>query len=261
MRNIELGNLQDVKKIQTSKNSEILAENRAYPNEKSVVPSQFLPYNKGCNYISDLNWLIEFVLNGDNDAFNKIDAKIRPLLRNIAARKVIDRGYNTSLINDVVQSTILKVYEGIKLGKYISAEHLTNSAIRTLINNIEDIYRPKDKSSYAVNTRLFKVNSEGDFEVFSIAADGDVDNAIISQPISFDEVLESQDIEMDKIVFHLNDIADSHKEIISLRFFDGLSIDEIADYLDISETNANSRLFRATKSLRIKINKASYRTI
>lgn len=47
----------------------------------------------------------------------------------------------------------------------------------------------------------------------------------------------------------LNQLEEKHKQVFELRYFDQLSMKEIADVIDISEGTVKSRLFYATKKL------------
>lgn len=255
MENIVLGRLEGVEKFETSKFAEVLAEHRIYPNEESVDLSKFVKDRAENNYIEDFSWLVEFIKLGDSKAFNKIDDLLRPLLKGIANKKIIDRGFNTSLINDLVQNTLLKVYESIKIGSYdnFGENDIIRSSVRIIMNNIEDIYRPRDKNSHFVKTRLFKVNESGDFEVNSLSNKGDVETITISEPTISNEYELNLVGGNSKISRALNQISDSHKEIIALRFVENLNHDVIAEVLDISVQNSQSRLNRAVKNLRTKL--------
>lgn len=68
-------------------------------------------------------------------------------------------------------------------------------------------------------------------------ADKEVDKA------SFNEVLQK---ELDKL-------GDKHKEVFMLRHFDGLSLEEIAETLDINTGTVKSRLHHATKTVADKL--------
>lgn len=68
-------------------------------------------------------------------------------------------------------------------------------------------------------------------------ADKEVDKA------SFNQVLQK---ELDKL-------GDKHKEVFMLRHFDGLSLEEIAETLDINTGTVKSRLHHATKTVADKL--------
>lgn len=52
---------------------------------------------------------------------------------------------------------------------------------------------------------------------------------------------------------HLEDLKQEHKEVFSMRHFDGLSIKEIAEATNVNEGTIKSRLFYATKCLAEKL--------
>jgi len=53
----------------------------------------------------------------------------------------------------------------------------------------------------------------------------------------------------DSFYRELNALDEKHKSVFSLRHFEGLSMKEIAEALDINEGTVKSRLFYATKTL------------
>ncbi|MEX1001265.1 MAG: RNA polymerase sigma factor [Crocinitomicaceae bacterium] len=67
------------------------------------------------------------------------------------------------------------------------------------------------------------------------------------------------DKEVDKINFNeqlkieLNKLNDKHREVFMLRHFDGLSLNEIAETLEINAGTVKSRLHHATKTLAAKL--------
>lgn len=80
-------------------------------------------------------------------------------------------------------------------------------------------------------------------------------------PIGFEakDCNELQDKTIDKklfsksLQFELNKLNDKHKDVFVLRHFDGLSLKEIAEVLEINEGTVKSRLHHATKSLASKL--------
>ena len=70
---------------------------------------------------------------------------------------------------------------------------------------------------------------------------------------------ELQDKTVDKksfstsLQFELSKLNDKHRDVFTLRHFDGLSMKEIAEVLDINEGTVKSRLHHATKTLASKL--------
>jgi RNA polymerase sigma-70 factor (ECF subfamily) len=52
---------------------------------------------------------------------------------------------------------------------------------------------------------------------------------------------------------HLSNLKQEHKEVFSMRHFDGLSIKEIAEATNVNEGTIKSRLFYSTKCLAEKL--------
>jgi len=86
-------------------------------------------------------------------------------------------------------------------------------------------------------------------------------------PIGFEarDTTELQDKKVDKntfsdsLQFELSQLNDKHKDVFVLRHFDGLSIKEIAEVLEINAGTVKSRLHHVTKTLASKL--AMYRKI
>ena len=235
-----------------------IAETRYYSDDgtEEVDLSKFVAHKSKNNYIENYPLLVELTKTGDRKAFDKIDALMRGLLKNISTRKISDRGFNSGLTNDLVQETILKVYESILLGKFdgFDKDDLLRSSVRIMTNSIEDVCRPKDKNSHYVKTRLFDVTSDGEFEINSINEYGENEKRTISEPMSLIEsadLLVTQKFMVGKALDLLNN---SYKEIIDLRFAENLEHKEIAKHLDISVSNSQTKLDRALKSLKTKVN-------
>lgn len=63
----------------------------------------------------------------------------------------------------------------------------------------------------------------------------------------------------ESLKYELNKLKDKHKEVFMLRHFEGLSIKEIANVLEINEGTVKSRLHNVTKDLAAKL--AMYRKL
>ena len=64
------------------------------------------------------------------------------------------------------------------------------------------------------------------------------------------------DEEIQRLVTLLNELEESHLDLIELRFFQELSFREIADIYSISEANAKMRLYRLLEKIKLQWNKA-----
>tara|TARA_R110002096_G_scaffold279708_1_gene473940 strand:- start:140 stop:730 length:591 start_codon:yes stop_codon:yes gene_type:complete len=66
--------------------------------------------------------------------------------------------------------------------------------------------------------------------------------------VNFDKQSFSESLKME-----LNKLKEKHREVFMLRHFEGLSLKEIADVLDINEGTVKSRLHNVTKTLASKL--------
>ena len=86
-------------------------------------------------------------------------------------------------------------------------------------------------------------------------------NTSYDVPEHFDgkDTNDGADVEVDKKSFNevlkieLNKLGDKHKEVFMLRHFEGMSLDEIAETLEINTGTVKSRLHHATKTLADKL--------
>mgnify|MGYP003660626769 CR=1 FL=1 len=229
---IQFGNLTDLPKEKTSKFIEACAEIKTEPNIKGVDFNNFVKDFAKNNFVEDIPLLISFAKNGEKRAFNKIDNIFRPLLLNIATAKVRDRAFNTGLIFDLVQNTLLKVYENIMLGKFddMKENDFRRFMIRMLLNSVNDIYRPTQNSHYT-KIRLFRATESG-LEVDMVQSDGNIETSQISSPLIALE-LNSLDENKEKLAKALNKLNDNDRRILDLKYIKGYSHQEISEEFDL----------------------------
>jgi len=119
---------------------------------------------------------------------------------------------------DIVQDVFIKLYNSNK--KFESEDHLRYWLIRVTINYSIDYLRKRKKEINKVKL----INATNNPDV--------------------------QSDKKDKIYQAILKLKDNYKKIIILYYYDNLNIKEIADILQISQTNAQTRLARARAKLK-----------
>ncbi len=150
-----------------------------------------------------------------DEQFEIIVNKFSKTLFSIAFNYTRDRYHS----EDIVQETFFKLYRTHK--DFENEEHLKYWLIRVTINNSLDVIRKKQKEMLIDDEYVnnFPDNTELDSDKGQI----------------FSCILE---------------LKESYKTIIILHYYDNYSIKEIASILNISETNALTRLNRARVKLK-----------
>jgi RNA polymerase sigma-70 factor (ECF subfamily) len=123
---------------------------------------------------------------------------------------------------DIVQESILKALNSVD--SLANPEHIKTWFYRILVNTSLDVLRKKGKLSY-VEDIILDLNSEAkedNYENF------DLQNAMDSLPHNY-------------------------RLIISLRYFEDLKLEEIADILGENLNTVKTRLYAGLKKLRIEL--------
>ncbi|MCC6323885.1 RNA polymerase sigma factor [Candidatus Nomurabacteria bacterium] len=134
---------------------------------------------------------------------------------------------NRELALDIVQDTFTNVWEYIAKGGKIA--NIKAFLYRTLGNKIIDSYRKKQSES--------------------------LDNMIeAGYDVGFDDRSKMEEfLNGEKVWEKVSELPEAHIEILTLRYINDLSIEEIATMLDQSENNVSVRLHRALEKLKGKI--------
>lgn len=205
--------------------------------------NDFVKTTRTVNYSEKIDFLVELVKSGDNLAFDKIDEILRPVLRGYCLKKLANKS-DKSIMFDYVQETILKVLESIKLGKFDGFD--MNELVRYSCSIMIRLIIDKTRTFSSKNIRLFNVGSDGNLEINSISSSGDIEKKKIQEPIIFGEI---ENEKIDRLKLGLNMLKENEQEIIRLKYFVGLSHDEIAEKLGIQSNNSRVLTFRAVKKL------------
>ena len=158
--------------------------------------------------------LVEFAKNGDSDAFSKLIEIVKYKLYKTAMAIL----KNDDDACDAIQETLLKAYQ--KITGLKNNDFFTSWIIRILINNCYDIIRKNKKIVYLDE---------------NLADEKDTYYDLYSQESSLEYVLNSIDKDL--------------KLVTIFYYYDGLSVNEISDILNIPEGTVKSRLSRAREKI------------
>lgn len=140
------------------------------------------------------------------------------------------------LANDIFQETFMKIIITLKENRYNEEGKFIIWAKRIAHNLIIDHFRLKNKQNKVSETSF----ENEEFSIFDL---------IPVQEENIEELLISKQITSD-LLRMLDYLPDNQKEVIRLRFFDGLSFKEIADHTDTSINTTLGRVRYALINLR-----------
>lgn len=140
------------------------------------------------------------------------------------------------LANDIFQDTFMKIIVTLKEGKYNDEGKFILWAKRIAHNLIIDYYRLKCKNQ-KVSETTFDCEEFSIFDILREPSENIEDQMITSQIF--------QDVHL--MVQHL---PENQREVIKLRFFDGLSFKEIAEHTNTSINTTLGRVRYALINLR-----------
>lgn len=136
---------------------------------------------------------------------------------------------------DLVQDTFLKAWDHVAKGGEV--QNHKSFLYRILHNLIIDEYRRKKSTSLdALLEDETKANT-----IEGLMAEGSFEDAA--------DTLDSRAL-VAAIQSRMPDLPQQYREIITLRFVDGLGVGEIAEFLSVSENVVSVRIHRAVAKLR-----------
>ena len=202
-------------------------------NQQSLKPESTIKQDSWMNDSSTDKLLVERVQQGDKRAFDLLMSRYQHKLMSLVSRYISD--YQEA--QDVVQETFIKAYRALPKFRGDSAFYtwLYRIGVNTAKNHLAAKGRRPSASDVQVE----------DAEVY----DEGYRLRNIDTPES--QMLTS---ELEKAIYEaLNSLSDELRTAFSLREFDGLSYDEIAEIMECPVGTVRSRIFRARDSIDQKI--------
>lgn len=176
--------------------------------------------------------LISLYQNGSEKALAALISRHQKDLFSFIYFKLMDE----DLANDIFQDTFMKIIVTLKEGRYQDEGKFVVWAKRIAHNLIIDHFRVKAKYQKVSQTTY----ENEDFSIFDL----------IKEPSeSIEDLMITQQINSDLHSMILR-LPDNQREVLRLRFFDGLSFKEIAEHTDTSINTTLGRVRYALINLR-----------
>ena len=173
--------------------------------------------------------LLDRYLLGERGAISQLIDRHSNRVRDYIRMMVKDR----DLADDILQETFIKVVRVIDQGRYADTGKFLSWVLRIAHNQVIDYFRSQ-KSAKTINESDAGYNVLGTLRF----ADSTVEDRLISEQVAAD---------VRRLVEHL---PEEQREVGMLRYYSGLSFQEIADQTDVSINTALGRMRYALINLR-----------
>ena len=177
--------------------------------------------------------IISLYINGKESALNIIINRHRSRIFGYILSKVRDK----DTAEDIFQDVFIKIINSLKKGKYNEEGKFIVWAMTITHNLIMDFFRKKKKNRFLKQT--------DEFDIFDVISDYSLN--------SEESLIKSQVI--DDLNILINELPETQKEVLKLRYFSNMSFKEIADKCDISINTALGRMRYALINIRKIMNK------
>ena len=173
--------------------------------------------------------LLNRYLSGDRGAISLLIERHTPRVRDYIRMMVKDR----DVADDIMQETFIKVVRVIDEGRYADNGKFLSWVLRIAHNQVIDYFRA-NKNQRAVN------ESDAGYDMLGTLrfAENSIEDSMISQQIE-DDVRRLIDL-----------LPDEQREVVMMRYYSGMSFQEIADQTDVSINTALGRMRYALINLR-----------
>ncbi len=165
--------------------------------------------------------------NGDEQALNELARMRYRLLFNYATRFTKD----TELIKDCIQDLFLELW--YRRTGLVSNPYVTVYLVKSLRNNL---------------LRKIKINSRvADSADFSEACERLTDNLTVETIMISDEAMSEKEA---GIRLAISKLPKRQQEVVFLKFYEGMSNDEIAEVMEVERQSVSNFLYRAIGQLK-----------
>ncbi|MBC8303267.1 MAG: sigma-70 family RNA polymerase sigma factor [Pelagibacterales bacterium] len=190
------------------------------------------------NYVDDSVLLNRFK-SGNNNSFHSLFLRHKKRIFNYINSKVLE----VDISNDILQETFIKVFKIIRKGSYNEQGKFLPWILRISHNLVMDHFRYKKRSKMIYEKDLYYTFSN-----------------IKSSDDAFKEKIISDKTLSKTLSKMIDQLPESQKEIVKLRFFENLSFKEIAEMNNISINTALGRVRYSLNNLRKTMDKSSLKT-
>jgi RNA polymerase sigma-70 factor (ECF subfamily) len=190
-------------------------------------------------FFIDDSVLLDRYKSGNKTSFQKLFLRHKQRIFNYINSKVLD----TDISNDILQETFIKVFKVLRKGSYSEQGKFLPWVLRISHNLVMDHFRKVKRSKVIYEKDLYNSFSNIKFS----------DNSFKEKVIS-DKTLSKT------LSLMIDELPESQKEIVKLRFFQNLSFKEIAEINNISINTALGRVRYSLNNLRKTMNKSKLKT-
>lgn len=176
--------------------------------------------------------LLRAYKDGDQRAMSVLIDRHRRRVSDYIYMMVRDR----TVADDIFQETLIKVLKFLAEGRYIDNGKFLSWVLRIAHNQVIDHFRQRKQKNH-----LNDADTGHDIFNDSRLSDPTIEQCIISEQIEED------------VRTLVNELPHDQREVIVMRYFDGLSFREIADQTEVSINTALGRMRYALINLRKKI--------
>lgn len=173
--------------------------------------------------------LLNRYLTGDRSAISQLIERHSNRVRDYIRMMVKDH----DLADDILQETLIKAVRVIDQGRYADTGKFLSWVLRIAHNQVIDHFRSQR------NARTMSEKEAG-YDVLGTLrfADATVEDRMVAEQIEAD---------VRRLIDHL---PEEQREVVMLRYYDGLSFQEIADQTEVSINTALGRMRYALINLR-----------
>ena len=177
--------------------------------------------------------LVERVQRGDKHAFDLLVLKYQHKIVGLVGRYLRDQ----SEVQDVTQEAFIKAYRA--LPRFRGDSQFYTWLYRIAINTAKNYLVSRSRRPPDTDIDV----SEGEFQ----------DNSAVLKDIGNPENALATD-QLERVIYQaIDDLPDELKVAVTLREFEGLSYEEIAEVMECPVGTVRSRIFRARESIEKKI--------
>lgn len=173
--------------------------------------------------------LVRAYAEGSNDAFDTLLRRHQDRIYNYILRIV----KNDDVANDIFQETFVKAIQTIRLGRYTENGKFPAWISRIAHNLIIDYYR-QEKSENHQSADLTEIDVLNRKEL----CEATIEDVIISNQIR------------DDVKYLIKELPELQREVLMMRYYQGLSFKEIAEITGVSINTALGRMRYAILNLR-----------
>lgn len=173
--------------------------------------------------------LVRAYAEGSNDAFDTLLRRHQDRIYNYILRIV----KNDDVANDIFQETFVKAIQTIRMGRYTENGKFPAWISRIAHNLIIDYYR-QEKSENHQSADLTEIDVLNRKEL----CEATIEDVIISNQIR------------DDVKYLIKELPELQREVLMMRYYQGLSFKEIAEITGVSINTALGRMRYAILNLR-----------